>query len=78
MQFLEMRVKPEDNSKYYRCKLCGKCSLHAFSLRRHMIIKHSKPVIHTCQFCSKQFPNQFALQNHIYQKTCLKNMVFDV
>lgn len=78
MDFLESCVNPEDNSRFYRCKLCGKVSAHAFSLRRHMIIKHSKPTIHTCQYCNKQFQNQFALRNHIYQKICLKNMRFDV
>jgi uncharacterized Zn-finger protein len=78
MQFMENCINPEDNSKFYRCKLCGKISAHSFSLRRHLIIKHSKPTIHTCQFCSKQFQNQYSLQNHIYQKVCLKNMRFDV
>ena len=48
--------------KVYQCTLCKMQTKHNFSMQRHMVIKHTRPSNHLCQYCQATFPNKFCRQ----------------
>ena len=67
----------ENGKKMYQCKLCNMVTSFSQSINRHMVIKHTKPSIHTCPYCHRSFNNKFYLTNHIASKICMRNVMFD-
>ena len=63
--------------KVYQCTLCKMQTKHNFSMQRHMVIKHTRPSSHLCQYCQATFPNKFYLIKHISDRICMKNVMFD-
>ena len=63
--------------KVYQCTLCKMQTKHNFSMQRHMVIKHTRPSNHLCQYCQATFPNKFYLIKHISDRICMKNVMFD-
>ena len=75
-RFIRETVDQEGN-KVYQCVLCNMCTKHGNSIQRHMVIKHTRPSSHQCQYCHTSFPNKFYLTNHIATKNCMRNVMFD-
>jgi hypothetical protein len=76
-QFLREFVNPEDGMRYYQCGLCSKTAATKYNLKRHLILKHARPTQEACEYCGKIFRNKFYKENHIRQRTCLKDALFD-
>ena len=66
-----------EGRKVFQCKLCNMVTNFSSSMNRHMAIKHTKPNIHTCEYCHKTFNNKYYLTNHIARKECMRNVMFD-
>ena len=60
-----------------KCTLCGKFSIHNANMRRHMILKHTKPTNNVCSYCKRNFKQKLYLDRHIRSRECLSDMLFD-
>ena len=70
-------VTTETGAKMFQCILCNMTTSHSNSMRRHMVIKHTRPSTHKCQYCAREFSNKFYLINHLSSKICMKDIMFD-
>ena len=77
MQFLETHTDPITGSLVYRCGICAMESPRLYNLRRHLLCKHAKPIAASCPHCNKEFRNRFTRDQHLRQKHCIKQMLFD-
>ena len=66
-----------NGKRMFQCVLCNMATSHHNSIQRHMVIKHTKPSSHRCQYCQKSFTNKFYLTNHLASKSCMRNIMFD-
>ena len=75
-RFIREAVDPQ-GQKVFQCTLCRMSTKHHFSMQRHMVIKHTRPSSHLCQYCQASFPNKFYLIKHISDRICMKDVMFD-
>ena len=72
MQFLVQM-----NHGGFKCTLCGKVANYRGNMKRHMVLKHTKPTNDVCKYCGKMFRLKFYLNRHIRNRECLSGMLFD-
>ena len=70
-------ITTSEGQHMFQCTLCNMTTQFGNSMKRHMVIKHTKPSSHSCQYCQKVFTNKFYLNNHLASKTCMRNIMFD-
>ena len=71
------KITNELGEEIFNCMLCGKISKDNSNLRRHMIVMHSRPTNHPCNYCNEVFKNSYALRRHQRETCPMRNMPFD-
>ena len=69
MQFL-VEAYGSNGETGLKCTLCGKFGRFKHNLKRHMILKHTKPTVNICKYCNRNFDKKFYLQRHIRNNEC--------
>ena len=76
MQFL-VSAYDINGASGMKCTLCGKFGIFKHNMRRHMILKHTKPTVNVCKYCRRNFDKKFYLERHIRNRECLSDKLFD-